>query len=136
MKWVTRKRVHVNRAATAWLIRRFVDSEAQILFVEAAEVAETQRREGAQGFDAPGAAYVFGAAMGPARSAAPGASPDPAPALDTARIEELTGAKGTLDEKEGVFKVSVPRSDLSVTAAGVHVTPPLGLTSWAAFEPA
>ena len=54
--------------------------------------------------------------------------------LDTAKIEELTGAKGKLDEKEGVFKVSVPRSDLSVTAAGVQLTPPMGLTSWAAFK--
>ena len=57
-------------------------------------------------------------------------------ALDTARIEELTGARGALDAEEGVFKVSVPRSDLSVVAAGVHMTPPLGLTSWAAFQPA
>lgn len=54
--------------------------------------------------------------------------------LDTANIEKLTGAKGALDEKEGVLKVSVPRSDLSVTAAGVKMTPPLGLTSWAAFK--
>lgn len=54
--------------------------------------------------------------------------------LDTAKIEELTGAKGTLDEKEGAFKVAVPRSDLSVTAAGVRLTPPLGLTSWVAFK--
>lgn len=54
--------------------------------------------------------------------------------FDTANIEKLTGAKGALDEKEGVFKVSVPRSDLSVTAAGVKMTPPLGLTSWAAFK--
>jgi hypothetical protein len=53
--------------------------------------------------------------------------------FDTARIEQLTGAKGKLDEKAGVFKVSVPRSDLKVTAAGVHLTPPMGLTSWAAF---
>ncbi len=57
-------------------------------------------------------------------------------ALDTARIERLTGAKGALDPKEGVFKVSVPRSDLHVIAAGVHLTPALGTTSWAAFEPA
>src|SRR5262249_32927481 len=56
------------------------------------------------------------------------------PALDTAKIEELTGAKGSLDPKEGAFKVSVPRSDLSVTAAGVKLTPPMGLTSWAAFK--
>jgi hypothetical protein len=54
--------------------------------------------------------------------------------LDTAKIEELTGAKGKLDEKEGAFKVSVPRSDLSITAAGVRLTPPMGLTSWAAFK--
>jgi hypothetical protein len=54
--------------------------------------------------------------------------------LDTAKIEELTGAKGKLDEKEGVFKVAVPRSDLAVTAAGVRLTPPMGLTAWAAFK--
>ena len=54
--------------------------------------------------------------------------------LDTAKIEELTGAKGKLDEKEGAFKVSAPRSDLSITAAGVRLTPPMGLTSWAAFK--
>jgi uncharacterized protein DUF1259 len=53
--------------------------------------------------------------------------------LDTAKIEELTAAKGKLDEKEGAFKVSVPRSDLSVTTAGVKMTPSMGLTSWAAF---
>jgi Domain of Unknown Function (DUF1259) len=56
--------------------------------------------------------------------------------LDTATIERLTGVKGELSEKEGVFKVSVPRSDLDVTAAGVKMTPPLGLTSWAAFQKA
>jgi hypothetical protein len=56
-----------------------------------------------------------------------------APGLDTAKIEELTGMKGALDPKEGVFKVSMPRSDLAVTAAGVRMTPPMGLTAWAAF---
>jgi Domain of Unknown Function (DUF1259) len=54
--------------------------------------------------------------------------------LDTATIERLTGVKGELSEKEGAFKVSVPRGDLDVTAAGVKMTPPLGLTSWAAFQ--
>ena len=57
-------------------------------------------------------------------------------ALDTATIERLTGVKGELSEKEGVFKVSVPRSDLDITVAGVKMTPPLGLTSWAAFQKA
>ena len=64
------------------------------------------------------------------------AAPASKPPLDTAKIEELTGAKGTLDDKQGVFKVSVPRSDLSVTVGGVKLTPPMGLTSWAAFKKA
>ena len=53
--------------------------------------------------------------------------------VDTAKIEQLTGLKGKLNDKEGVFKVAVPRSDLKVTVAGVHMSPPMGLTSWAAF---
>src|SRR5262245_56014324 len=56
------------------------------------------------------------------------------PALDTAKIEQLTGAKGQLNKKEGVFKVNAPRTDLNVTVAGVKMTPPMGLTSWAAFQ--
>jgi hypothetical protein len=62
------------------------------------------------------------------------AAPAAAAGLDTARIETLTGAKGTLDPKEGVFKVTMPRTDLEVSVAGVRMTPALGLTSWAAFR--
>jgi hypothetical protein len=54
--------------------------------------------------------------------------------LDTTRIEELAGVKGAYDEKEGVFKLAAPRSDLPVTAAGVKLTPPMGLTSWISFK--
>ncbi len=50
------------------------------------------------------------------------------------KIEELTGAQGKLDERAGVFKVSFPRSDIEVTASGVRITPPMGLTVWAAFK--
>jgi hypothetical protein len=57
MKWVTRRHVRVNRTATTWLIRRFIDPEATFLFVDPDEVAIIQRREGATGFDAPGASY-------------------------------------------------------------------------------
>src|SRR5258708_7537948 len=57
MKWVTRKRGHVNRTATAWLIRRFLDPTGEILFLEPGEVAAVQQQEGAIGFDAPGARY-------------------------------------------------------------------------------
>lgn len=54
--------------------------------------------------------------------------------LDTAAIERLTGTKGEFNEKEGVFTVRAPRTDLDVRVAGVQLTPPLGLTSWAAFQ--
>ena len=64
MKWVTRRRIHVNRTATGWLIRRFLDPRAEILFVEPADVAAYQEREGAVGFDAPGARYPHQDALG------------------------------------------------------------------------
>src|SRR5262249_6942352 len=54
--------------------------------------------------------------------------------LDTQSIEQQTGVKGKLDEKEGAFKVSVPRTDLQMVAGGVKMSPALGLTSWAAFK--
>lgn len=56
--------------------------------------------------------------------------------LDIAKIEQLTGLKGTLDKNENVFKISRPRSDLNVTVAGIKIIPAMGLTSWAAFKPA
>lgn len=62
-------------------------------------------------------------------------APPEAP-LSAGKIEELTGAKGMFNEDEKVFKVSVPRTDLAVTVAGVKLTPPMGLTSWAAFKQA
>ncbi len=55
--WATRKSIHVNRTATAWLIRRFLDPAAEIRFVEPGQVADLQRSEGAIGFDAPGAVH-------------------------------------------------------------------------------
>jgi hypothetical protein len=66
-----------------------------------------------------------------------GAAAEKAPSRsspDAEAIEKLTGAKGQLDAAEGVFKVSAPRSDLSVTVAGSKIAPALGLTSWAAFK--
>ncbi len=55
MKWVTRKNANVDRVACPWLIHRFVDPEAQFIFVSPAEVQEVARREGAIPFDVPGA---------------------------------------------------------------------------------
>src|SRR6266404_778724 len=61
---------------------------------------------------------------------------DSTASLDTAQIDKLTGLKGKLDEKEQVYKVSAPRSDLQVLSRTVRITPPMGLTSWAAFKKA
>lgn len=57
-------------------------------------------------------------------------------ALDTARIEQITGLKGTYSEQEDVFKVSKPRNDVKVQIDGWGMPPFMGLTSYAAFKPA
>lgn len=54
MKWVTRKNAKVDRVACPWLIRRFVDPDAEFLFVPAEEVLTVAAREGAIPFDVPG----------------------------------------------------------------------------------
>ena len=55
MKWITRSQVHVDRVACPWLIRRFVDSEAEFIFVPKSQVMEAAAREKAIPFDSPGA---------------------------------------------------------------------------------
>jgi hypothetical protein len=55
MKWITRERVKVDRVACPWLIRRFIDPQAEFLFVPADEVAQVAEREGAIPYDVPGA---------------------------------------------------------------------------------
>ena len=57
MKWVTRKQIRVNRTATCWLIRRFIDASAEFIFVEPDAVASVQMEQNAIGFDAPNATY-------------------------------------------------------------------------------
>ena len=54
-------------------------------------------------------------------------------ALDTAKIDNLTGLKGKLNEKEGVYRVSFPRADVKVTVDGWQMPPFMGLGTWAAF---
>jgi hypothetical protein len=55
MKWITRERVKVDRVACPWLIKKFVDPEAEFLFVPAAEVNAVAEREGATPYDVGGA---------------------------------------------------------------------------------
>ena len=57
MKWITRANIRVNRTATCWLIRRFLDLKAEFIFVPAEDVAAVQAAEGGIGFDAPDATY-------------------------------------------------------------------------------
>jgi len=64
MLWVTRRQIRVNRTATAWLVRRFIDPGAGFLFVEPEDVARVERDRGAVGFDAPGARYPHRDAAG------------------------------------------------------------------------
>jgi hypothetical protein len=54
MKWVTRERPKIDRLACPWLIRRFIDAEAEIRYVPAAQVLSVAENEGAIPFDVPG----------------------------------------------------------------------------------
>jgi len=58
MKWVTRENANVDRVACPWLIKRFIDPEAEFLFVPRDQVLEVAEREGAHSYDAAGAEYT------------------------------------------------------------------------------
>jgi len=55
MKWITRHKVKVDRVACPWLIKKFVDPDAEFLFVPEEKVLELSKQEGATPFDIPGA---------------------------------------------------------------------------------
>jgi hypothetical protein len=54
MLWITRSHVHVDRVACPWLITRFVDNDAEFLFVPASQIDQVAKETGATPFDAPG----------------------------------------------------------------------------------
>ncbi|HEY3345415.1 MAG TPA: chromate resistance protein ChrB domain-containing protein [Anaerolineaceae bacterium] len=54
MKWITRSHVHVDRVACPWLISRFIDNQAEFLFVPKSEIVRVAAETGAIPFDAPG----------------------------------------------------------------------------------
>ena len=58
MKWVTREKPRTDRIACPWLIREFIDPEAEILYVPRDDVLTVAERENAISFDAPGARYT------------------------------------------------------------------------------
>jgi hypothetical protein len=53
MKWITREKVKVDRVACPWLIKKFVDPDAEFLFMPADQVMTIAAREGATPFDMP-----------------------------------------------------------------------------------
>lgn len=55
MKWVTREKARVDRIACPWLIRKFIDPDAEFLYVPKERVMEVARQQGAIPFDTPGA---------------------------------------------------------------------------------
>ena len=57
MKWVTRERPKTDRIACPWLIRRFIDPDAEIVYVPRDKVLDVARRYDAHSFDAPGAEF-------------------------------------------------------------------------------
>lgn len=108
MKFVTRARVKVDRVACPWLITRFVDPEAEFLFVDPAEVMAVAEREGAIPFDVEGAELghrgelcSFDAVIAKYRIAAPGIEL-------LARIVRGadTGAKGLEPESYGLEAIA------------------------------
>ncbi len=58
MQWVTREHPKTDRIACPWLIRKYIDPDAEIVYVADGEVLGTAERTGAISFDAPGAQYT------------------------------------------------------------------------------
>jgi hypothetical protein len=58
MQWVTRARPKTDRIACPWLIRKFIDPDAEIVYVPADQVLSYEREHGARSFDAPGAEFT------------------------------------------------------------------------------
>ncbi len=58
MKWVTRENANVDRIACPWLIKRFIDDQAEFVFVPRDEVLDVAEQEGAHSYDAEGAEFT------------------------------------------------------------------------------
>jgi hypothetical protein len=100
MRWITRRNIRVNRTATCWLVRRFLDPEAEFIFVSPEEVASIQNETGGVGFDAPDATYPHQDAHGLCSFAAlvhERLADDPV-LVEMARIVQAADIQGQLDD--------------------------------------
>jgi hypothetical protein len=118
--WVTRERPKIDRIACPWLIRRFVDAEARILYVPTERVFDAARDEGAVAFDIPGAEFSH---VG-----------------DSCSFDAFLSRFG-LEEEEGLKRLApivrgadTDRHDLAPEAAGLHAVS-LGLAARIGDDP-
>jgi len=124
MKWVTRQRIQVNRTATCWLIRRFIEPKAKFLFVAPDNVASVQARTGATGFDAPGATYPHEDAQGLCSFAAlvrERLANDPV-LVEMARIVQAADIKGELNNHPAAFGLQLISRGFPLLTKNDHET--------------
>jgi hypothetical protein len=100
MKWITREGIRVNRTATCWLIQRFLDPEAELIFAPAGQVASMQAETVATGFDALDATYPHQDAQGLCSFAAlvHERLANDQVLLEMTRIVQAADIKGALDD--------------------------------------
>jgi hypothetical protein len=108
MHWVTSRKIKINRAATAWLIRRFIDPDAVFVFSAPAEVAAEAERLNGIGFHAPNARY-------PARDAA-GRTP-----FEALVDERCPGDPALVRMRTIIRDADLPRAGEVPEAAGVRL---------------
>ena len=124
MKWITRENIRVNRNATCWLIRRFLDPEAEFLFVPANDVATVQLESGGTGFDAPGATYTHKDARGLCSFAAlvsERLAHDPV-LLEMARIVQAADIQGQLDDHPAAHGLQLISRGFPLVTSDDHET--------------
>src|SRR6266850_7600088 len=118
MKWITRQRIQVNRTATCWLIKRFIDREAEFLFVPADEVASLQEKTSATGFDAPNVTYPHKDAEGLCSFATlvHERLADDQVLVEMARIVQAADFKDQLDDHSSIVNVTAAIGALNAAA--------------------
>lgn len=124
MKWITRKNIRVNRAATCWLIQRFLDPNAEFIFVLPEEVASIQNESGGVGFDAPGAAYPHQNAQGLCSFAAlvhERLANDPA-LIEIARIVQAADIQGRVSDHRAAFGLQLISHGFPIVTRDDHET--------------
>jgi hypothetical protein len=124
MKWITRQNIRVNRTATCWLIRRFIDPEAEFLFFPVEEIASVQAAQSATGFDAPGATYPHKNAQGLCSFAAlvHERLADDQVLIEMARIVQAADIQGQLEDHPGAYGLQLISRGFPLVTGDDHET--------------